>query len=78
MIGLGQASWFLDQLSFWFPNFDRSASYDAVNGLSDIRYQELKKLFYKGFADGGGKEKDPAAQFQLKTELIKLGAKFNE
>lgn len=78
MIGLGQASWFLDKLEFRYPEIDRESAYDPVHGLSDDKYFRMKQLFFEAFASGGGKKENPVAQAELKLQLINLGVKFHE
>lgn len=68
MIGLGQAEWFTTNLQKHWTKLDWSKTNQVILDLTEERYMDLKRLYYKAFVSN-----DTTAKMRLDSELFKLG-----
>lgn len=69
MIALTQADWFTDNVIRIWPDMNYRQINNYVLNLPEDQYMKLKKLYFEGFASGGGKQENPVAQNALKMLL---------
>jgi hypothetical protein len=71
MPSIQQADWFTKNLMRHWPSLDRQRTSDAIQRVSEFKYEDLKRIYRRAFV-----EKTPGdigARGELDNELYKLG-----